>query len=94
MSIRESTIERTVCAWTKERGILVIKISGPSQKGVPDRLFLRGGKTAFVEFKRPGGKTTALQDMWLARLSAEGFPAEAFDNVGNAIQWLKGVFGE
>ena len=71
----ESSIERSVCKWAKDNGCLVIKQTSPNNRGVPDRLFLRDGKCLFIEFKRPGGKVSALQDKWIKELLAENIPA-------------------
>lgn len=93
--MRESSIERPVCAFAREHGILVLKLAsmGGAQRGVPDRLFLKDGISAFVEFKAPNKKPRALQAKWLERLSAAGFHATWCDDVERGKEWLRGVFG-
>ena len=70
--MRESTIERAVCAYAKAKGCLVMKLAGPNQKGQPDRMFIKDGKVLFIEFKAPGKLPTALQLMWLMDLNLHG----------------------
>jgi hypothetical protein len=79
--MRESTIERAVCAYAKSRGCLVLKLSGPNQKGQPDRMFIRGGRVLFIEFKAPGKKPTALQMKWIADLFLQGMSAYSCDDI-------------
>ena len=92
MSIRESTVEKAVCQWAKEHGILVMKLAGPQQKGQPDRMFLYQGRACFMEIKAPGKKPTALQQKWLQDLWDRGFSAHWFDTSSDAIRFLKSVF--
>lgn len=70
--MRESTIEKAVCAYAKLKGCLVIKLAGQNQRGQPDRLFIRAGRCLFVEFKATGKKPTALQYRWLVNLHRQG----------------------
>ena len=57
----ESKIERRVCEYAKSLGWLTYKFVSPGNKAVPDRIFLRGGWTFFIEFKAPGKEPTELQ---------------------------------
>jgi len=79
--MKESTIERAVCAYAKDRGCLVMKLAGPNQKGQPDRMFIRNGKVLFMEFKQRGKKPTALQERFLHELQLQNVRAELVDNV-------------
>ena len=79
--MRESTIEREVCAYAKTKGCLTLKLSGQNQKGQPDRMFLFSGRVLFVEFKAPGKLPTALQARWLDRLTDHTFHATSCDNI-------------
>lgn len=79
--MRESTIERAVCAYAKAKGCLVMKLAGPNQKGQPDRMFIYRGKVLFIEFKAPGKKPTALQEKWLRDLVAQEMHAEWCDDI-------------
>ena len=79
--MRESTIERAVCAYAKSKGCLTLKLSGQNQKGQPDRMFLRDGRVMFIEFKAPGKRPTALQARWLDRLTDQDFYASNCDDI-------------
>ena len=79
--MRESTIERAVCAYAKTKGCLTLKLSGQNQKGQPDRMFLYHGRVMFIEFKSPGKQPTALQARWLDRLQEHTFYATSCDDI-------------
>lgn len=91
--MRESHIEKAVCQWAKDHGIGSLKLTGPNNKGQSDRLFMKNGVAAFMEFKAPGNKPTALQFKFLEERRADGFQTSWFDNVPDAVNWLKRVFG-
>ena len=60
--MRESSIESKFRDEVKEVGGMAYKFVSPGNAGVPDRVvILQGGKSGFVELKRPGEKTTPLQ---------------------------------
>lgn len=62
MAGQESKIEKAVKAYAKKKGCYVRKFKSPSQRGVPDSLFLSPyGKVFFIEFKAPGKEPTDLQ---------------------------------
>ena len=49
------------------------KFVSPGNSGVPDRIIvLPGGKIGFCELKRPGGKTSKLQDVQIKKLKSRG----------------------
>ena len=90
--MRESTIEKAVCAYAKAKGCLVMKLAGPNQKGQPDRMFIRDGKVLFIEFKAPGKVPTALQYKWLDDLTAQGLMACWRDNIKEGKQAIDTAF--
>jgi hypothetical protein len=83
--MRESTIEKKVCDYARQKGLIVMKLSGINQKGQPDRMFLKNGQSLFIEFKAPGKLPTALQYRWLSQLRSEGFTASHCDNPESGI---------
>ena len=60
--MRESEIEKKVSNYAKTQGWLSYKFVSPSNRGVPDRIYLKAGKCIFIEFKAPKKKPTKLQD--------------------------------
>jgi hypothetical protein len=52
-------------------------------------MFLHKGRVGFLEFKAPGKKPTALQENWLEELWNREFAVGWFDNVADAVAWLK-----
>ena len=69
----ESKIEAQCVKWAKENDWLSYKFVSPSNRGVPDRIFLRNGKTVFVEFKQPGKVPSTLQARQIELLKAYDF---------------------
>ena len=84
--MKESTIEKAVCAYAKKQGCITMKLSGSNQRGQPDRMFIKGGRVLFVEFKAPSKLPTALQLRWLASLSNEGASVFVCDNIASGIE--------
>lgn len=79
--MRESEIEKKVSEYAKAKDWLVYKFVSPAQRGVPDRVFIRGGKLFFVEFKAPGKKPTKLQDKIFGKIREELFEVYVIDDV-------------
>lgn len=69
----ESKIEAQCVKWAKDNGWLSYKFVSPSNRGVPDRMFLRDGKTVFVEFKQPSKKPSTLQARQIVLLKSYDF---------------------
>lgn len=68
--MKESEIERHVCAYARNKGWRNMKLNGPGERGKPDRLFYApGGRVIFVEFKKPGGQVAQIQYYRLAELA-------------------------
>ena len=78
----ESSIERSVVRYAESMGVLQRKLAKDGQAGWPDRMFLfSGGRVLFIEFKRPGGSTRAVQTQFHKRLRLRGFRVEIVDSV-------------
>lgn len=80
MKTSEAYIENKVKEYAKSKGWITYKWSSPAQRGVPDRLFFRGGTVLAVEFKAPGKKPTPLQNFHIAKLSTAGILVHVIDN--------------
>ena len=60
--VKEKQIESKVVKKAKELGFLTYKFSSPSNRGVPDRIFITPhGEVFFIEFKSEKGKLSQLQ---------------------------------
>ena len=79
--MRESEIEKKVSEYAKAKGWLVYKFVSPSQRGVPDKIFIGGGDIFFIEFKAPGKKPTKLQDKIFDKIRGEMFEVYIIDNI-------------
>ena len=89
MSIElEKDIERKAVTAAKARGWISYKFVSPQQRGVPDRIFFREGKTVLIEFKRPGGRLSKLQELQINRLREAGIPVAVCYSVNEAMEIL------
>lgn len=79
----EKDIERKVCEYAKQKGMLVYKFSSPNHAAVPDRMFISRGIVFFVEFKREGAKPTPAQIREHARMTENGAMVYVIDNVND-----------
>ncbi len=65
----EKDLERKIVNKAKKLGYLTYKFVSPSNRGVPDRIFIsEKGKLFFVEFKSKKGKLSKLQDKKISEL--------------------------
>lgn len=70
----ETSITKSIVTAATKRGWWSMKIhGGPFQKsGVPDLLLVKNGLAVFLEVKRPGGKTSAIQDRRISEIRTVG----------------------
>jgi len=62
-------LERKIVFKAKKLGYLTYKFVSPSNRGVPDRIFIsENGKLFFVEFKSKKGKLSELQKLKISEL--------------------------
>jgi hypothetical protein len=79
----EREVEAAVVTYAEVNlGLLSMKLSGPHNRGKPDRLFLYKNRACFIEMKAPGEGPTKLQEKWLKDLTANGFWAVYVDTIG------------
>jgi hypothetical protein len=88
-AISEVDIEYEVCKWAEEHGWLAPKLQWINQTGWPDRTFLRGGRTVFIEFKKPGGVVSKKQFYWINRIRSLGFDVFVVDDIDTGIAILR-----
>jgi hypothetical protein len=85
----EKQIEAKVCAYAKERGLLVYKFTSPARAAVPDRMFvLPSGKIFFCEFKRSGEKPTQAQEREHHRLRQHKVVVYVIDDVFSGLRMV------
>ena len=85
---KESNIEKAVSKYAREKGCYVRKFKAPSNRGVPDKLFLSPhGKVFFIEFKAPGKEPTDLQAREIREINNRKGHAHWVDSIsgGKAI---------
>ena len=85
----ESVIEHKVIRFAKSLGIRTYKFTSPSQRAVPDRIFLYRGKMIMIEFKRKGEQLRLQQQHEFKKIADEGFRIYVADNLGIAMEILK-----
>lgn len=78
----EKEIEALCRDYARSREYAFLKFTSPGNPGVPDRMLLSpiGGKTIFVELKRPGEVPTPLQLAWHKVLRKRGFEVWVTDS--------------
>lgn len=84
----ESNVEARLVKYAKSKGILTYKFSSPSNRGVPDRVFIYRGAILFLELKRPGCKPTKLQLHHLKQIRDQSVPATWCDNYDTGVKLL------
>lgn len=68
----EIPLEKKIVNKAKKLGYLTYKFVSPSNRGVPDRIFIsENGKLFFVEFKSKKGKLSELQKLKISELIAK-----------------------
>ena len=89
--MRESKIESDICKKAQEKGWLTFKFVSPSQRGVPDRIWIRKGKIVFVEFKAPGKEPTKLQEKIISKIRSHLFQVEVVDSKESGMKLIESL---
>ena len=78
----ERDIEGAIVTFAKGKGCYVRKFTSPSQRSVPDRIFITPtGRVFFMELKREGKKSTPAQEIEQDKIRAHGVLVFVVDNV-------------
>ena len=85
----EKQIESKVVKKAKELGFLTYKFSSPSNRGVPDRIFIsHHGEVFFIEFKSAKGKLTQLQKKVINDIETYQIDVFVINNVEDGLEIL------
>lgn len=83
--ILEKDVESAGCNEVVKLDGIAYKFTSPQRRSVPDRMMvLPFTPVFFVEYKKPGGKTTAGQDREIQRLRDRGHTVYVIDNIEDA----------
>ena len=87
----EASIERAVCSYANKKGFMIRKMNGLGYAGWPDRLLVApNGFHIWIEFKRPEGKLSPIQEIVIEKLIHRGQHVFVIDDVDVA----KGIIDE
>jgi hypothetical protein len=77
----ESEVEKYLYDEAKKIGAMAMKFVSPGLRGVPDRIVVfPGGKSCFVELKRPGEKLRKQQTYRVSQLIKRNIWVEVLDS--------------
>jgi hypothetical protein len=83
----EKQIESKVVKKAKELGFLTYKFSSPSNRGVPDRIFISPhGEVFFIEFKSAKGKLSQLQKKVIKDITIRDVDVFVVDHVEDGLE--------
>lgn len=92
----ETEIQRRTIDYARRKGVISIRMSfmPGARQGWPDVLFLvPGGRPLFIEFKKPGGKATKLQEHRIQQLRKLGYDVEIHDQEDTAKRAIARALG-
>lgn len=88
----EKDIEEYLRLGVKKLGGVAFKFTSPGNSGVPDRLIVMPeNRIYFVELKRPGGRTSPLQNRQISRLKDLGCRVLVVDSKESAERFLNDI---
>lgn len=88
----EKDIEEYLRLGVKKLGGVAFKFTSPGNSGVPDRLIVMPeNRIYFVELKRPGGRTSPLQNRQISRLKDLGCRVLVVDSRESAERFLNDI---
>lgn len=80
----ESEIEGDTSKYAVKLGWLSFKFVSPSQRSVPDRLYVFAGNVViFIEYKRKDEEPTVAQEKKIAAIRAKGVSVFVIDNIAD-----------
>ena len=85
--MKESQIEKAIVKYAKNKGILSFKFNSRNIIGVPDRIFISAyNNIFFIEFKRPKGSLTTIQNYIIKILREKGCNVHLVGNIEQGKQ--------
>lgn len=84
--ISEKKIEAKVVDFCRKTGLWTRKFASPANRGVPDRIIIHQGRVLFLELKREGNTTTALQRKEIHQIRAHGGNAAVANSFTEAVE--------
>lgn len=84
----ESKIEKDSVKEAAKHGWFSFKVLSQLNKGLPDRAFIRNGKTIYIEYKQPGKDTTQLQKKVHSIFSNHGVTVHICHSVEETMEVL------
>lgn len=91
----EKNVEKAVCVYSKMYNYLTYKFTSPSNRSVPDRMFItEEGVIFFVEFKAPGKKPTVLQEHTIEKFKQRGVDVYVIDNIPDGKRLIDSYAGK
>lgn len=86
--MRERFVEKKAIEFAMAHGWLVRKFIS-TRRGVSDRVFIRGGRHVWAEFKKPGEEATSQQEAEHERMRAHGAEVIVIDSIEQARELFK-----
>ncbi len=77
----EAAIEKPCVKRAKANGWFVRKLKWVGRRGAMDRVFIKGIRTVWVEFKDPDGVLAELQKREIARMRKAGAEVHVIDTI-------------
>jgi len=85
----ERDLEKQFVEHAESRGCLALKLRIDGQNGFPDRTVIcPNGSVFFVEFKRPGGKLSVVQEQWIEQLQKMSGLGVVVEDIATARRFL------
>ena len=72
MGAAENFVENYLTEQAAKHGMLFYKLRTPGSNGIPDRMIINNGRTAYIELKSSTGKLSAVQRVVIRDLLAHG----------------------
>jgi hypothetical protein len=85
----EKKLEKRCTDVAKANGWWSRKFSSPSNRGVPDRIYIKEGMVWFIEFKAPGNVPTRLQAHEMKLIADHGANVFCIDDVDDFKKLLR-----